>query len=638
MALYSPALGAPLFFDDIPNLLDNTLVQISGAQFDGWRVAALSSSAGEIERSVAMLSFAFNHVVSGELSPNALKLTNLLLHVACAGLVYGFTGMLFRSPALRDEANGSARSSWVPMLAALLWLLHPLHVSTVMYSVQRMAQLSTFFTLAGLVFYLHHRLQWAQRKFDPVTVKARAMPVFLWLALLGMLAVFSKENGALLPWLIVATEVALFKSVWCGRRSRSMAILGWVLLVLPIVFLAVIFVFAPEWVLDRYDTREFTLSERLLTQARVLWYYVSWTFVPSLTQLGFFHDDIVLSRGLFAPVTTLPAVLGWLFLLVSAYVLRSRLPLFFFAVLFFLVAHSLESSVIPLEMVFEHRNYLPSVALAIFGAYGLTRAGEILRKKAPSFSGWVPGAVVLLVFSLLLGTRAYMWRDDFSFARFNVVNHPESPRANFYYANVLYSKFLEASDEELAEDERAALAVSARHYYLKMHTLDSRDIAALVMLYQLDAWHFPGLAQQQDWLSKIEALAVARRLQRSDTTALGALVRHVLSAQDSHSDMTRVDALLETLRKRDPGKLGLLALRYRLLKGQPERRAEIGSMLEEYVARKPKSRKAAAYLAQFHGGSPDDGALAETYAAVGRWLANDATWQEVSEIRAVFEP
>jgi len=55
VALYFPALGGPLFFDDVPNLVDNPQVQIDGRSFVAWRVAALSTSAGELERPGAML-------------------------------------------------------------------------------------------------------------------------------------------------------------------------------------------------------------------------------------------------------------------------------------------------------------------------------------------------------------------------------------------------------------------------------------------------------------------------------------------------------------------------------------------------------------------------------------------------------
>ena len=46
---------------------------------------------------------------------------------------------------------------WPLALASCLWLLHALHVSTVLYTVQRMAQLSALFVFAGLLVYSYGR-------------------------------------------------------------------------------------------------------------------------------------------------------------------------------------------------------------------------------------------------------------------------------------------------------------------------------------------------------------------------------------------------------------------------------------------------------------------------------------------------
>ena len=107
IALYGPALGGPLFFDDIPNLVDNALVQISGDSFDAWRAAALSTSAGALERPVSMLTFAANHVFAGEFSSFALKATNLVMHLVTGGLVYWLALLVMSAPAMtRRGAEG----------------------------------------------------------------------------------------------------------------------------------------------------------------------------------------------------------------------------------------------------------------------------------------------------------------------------------------------------------------------------------------------------------------------------------------------------------------------------------------------------------------------------------------------------
>ncbi len=80
---YGQALDGPLFFDDVPNLLANDLVQIDGKSFDDWRVAALSSDSGVLFRPVSMLTFALNYVAVGGFTAPSLKATNLVIHLLC---------------------------------------------------------------------------------------------------------------------------------------------------------------------------------------------------------------------------------------------------------------------------------------------------------------------------------------------------------------------------------------------------------------------------------------------------------------------------------------------------------------------------------------------------------------------------
>ena len=148
---YGVALNGPLFFDD--ELLANQQVQIDGTTFDDWRVAALSAESGLLYRPVAMLTFAINHAVVGAFTPFSLTATNVAIHLVVGALLYLFALAVLQTPALRAHRLSTYQLKVVALLAASIWLLHPIHVSTVLYAVQRMAQLSTLFTLAGLLVF-----------------------------------------------------------------------------------------------------------------------------------------------------------------------------------------------------------------------------------------------------------------------------------------------------------------------------------------------------------------------------------------------------------------------------------------------------------------------------------------------------
>lgn len=622
---YGVALNGPLFFYDEPNLLANQQVQIDGTTFDDWRVAALSAESGLLYRPVAMLTFAINHAVVGAFTPFSLKATNLAIHLSVGVLLYFFALAVLQTPALHGHRLDPYQSRIVALLAASIWLLHPIHVSTVLYAVQRMAQLSTLFTLAGLLVFTRYRLHWTERGATHGEVLAAA----LWIALLGLLAVLSKENGALLPWLIAVLEVTLFRGVWRGQSRGRLVALGWLALFLPLLLLGAVFLVAPELMVGRYGGREFTLEERLLTQARVLWQYLSWMAVPNIIGMGIFHDDIPISQSLWSPVTTALSLLAWAVVLSAALLWHRRYPLVACALLFYLVAHSMESTVWPLEMVFEHRNYLPSMGFAVLAALGIVKG--VARVERLRLRALVGGLLGLLLVLLLIRTNA--WTDELSLARFNVINHPQSPRANFFYGNALFKRFQQSEALQLDEEEQRALAVTSRRYFDNMRTMDERNFPALVMLYQLDTLYFPGLAQKNDWLDVMMELAQTRRLQSSDRTALAALVDFSMKPPGG-AERARVGELLARLVERYPHRIDLVGLQYRFVMATaPEQKDTLLLTLERAAARNADSPQAAVLLANYYGNAD----LGNTYDQLLEWQRRDQLRRELPLVRALFE-
>jgi hypothetical protein len=561
---YGAALKGPLFFDDGPNLLYNDFVKIDGTRFDDWRAAALSSGAGLTRRPVSMLTFALDHALFGAFSPAHLKAFNLVIHCAVALLIFGLAQALFASPALEKIRLGDGRP--LALLAAVLWILHPLHVSTVLYAVQRMAQLSTLFVVAGLLVYCRYRLRWVQNRAETGEVLSAA----LWLFLLLVLAVFSKENGALLPWLILVIELTLFRGIWHQRRRPWLIRAGWLMFMLSVVCLALLYLCRPEFLTVGYSTREFTLDERILTQGRILWHYLYWLLIPDIGAMGFQHDDIELSRSLFSPLTTWVALLAWFGVVLCSWFLRNRFSLLLFAVLFYLVAHAMESTVLPLEMVYEHRNYLPAVGVAVSVAGML---GWVV-KIVPQIRLGVAAAGILVVMAVLLVARTQTWSDEIVLARVNVENHPSSPRSRFFYANALFKRYERKEELQLNEQEELELAVAARHHFLKMHEIDGRDLAPLVMLYQIDSTLFSRMPDQVDWLKRMGILLQSRRLQASDYSALVGLINY-FSHDAANADRKRFIAILDELIHRYPQNAQLLVYKFKFLSADDEVSPEV---------------------------------------------------------------
>jgi protein O-mannosyl-transferase len=551
VAIYWPGLAGPLLFDDKSALTDNEAVKIDGDSFDEWRVAAFSSNSGPLRRPIAMMSFAANHVVAGNFSPTGLKAVNLAVHLSISVLLYLFFNVVL-------DALGIVRDRYTRQMLAVtasaIWLLHPLNVSTVLYAVQRMAQWASFFVISGLLVFMRYRMSWRETGASFGECLAAA----LWLLLFTVLAALSKENGALLPWLVIVLEVCIFRGVWAGHPNTWLRGAGWILLFIPLVAVVSVLLIAPERLTAVFAGREFTLEERLLTQGRLLWRYLGWICLPNINDMGFQHDDIPISTGLFQPLTTFLSLLAWVVLLVLSFLLRGRFPLLLLAVLFFLVGHSMESTILPLEMVYEHRNYLPAMMIYLLLASVLV----LPAARSQRVEVWLPATGALVVLSLLLLLRVQTWSDELTLSRSNLAQHPESSRSNYFYANALLRHFRRSEERGLSERERSESLLLSRHYFERMYQTNERDVAALVMLFYLDGQYFTELQQQVDWLAKLDELLDTRRLQPSDWNALSMLF-DIFSSEGNFADDLRINGLLDKLADRYPDSAEVLRYRYR---------------------------------------------------------------------------
>lgn len=438
VGIYAGGLPGGFLFDDTPNL--KALGADGGVvDWSTFRAYLTSGFAGPTGRPLSLLSFLLD---DNDWPSNAawFKPTNLALHLLC-GLLLAWATLLL----LRRYGSTEARAQWAAVFIAGAWLLHPFLVSTTLYVVQRMSQLAALFVLAGLCGYLHGR----------GLLAARPRAAYRWMGgaiLLGTLfAVLSKENGALLPLLIGVIEFCWPQD---QRNPRPALVFRALFLWLPslaiLAYLASTIDFAP----DRWPHRPFNQLERLLTQPRILWDYLANWFLPRIEGQGLYRDDIVISRDLFTPASTLPAIVGLVGLTLTALLMRRRWPLFSLAVLFFLAAHLIESSVIGLELYFEHRNYLPAVFLFL----PLLPVCDTLARRVSRRVGVLLPVLILALLASMTWQRVQLWQDTERLQIYWATKAVDSPRAQNALAS--YYARLGLIDEGIAHIEDAAARMS----------------------------------------------------------------------------------------------------------------------------------------------------------------------------------
>lgn len=424
---YLPGLWGPFVFDDKPNLLSNPFIRLRALDWSSLRDAAFSNQNGLFYRPVASLSFALNYYAADGFASLPFKLTNLIIHALNGYFVFLLARLICaRLQKLGSEGNAHIPEI-VPIVVTAFWLLHPLQLTSVLYVVQRMNSLSAFFTLAGLLLFMHGR----QRVERGVSGGLRLMLV----GVIGGagLGVLCKENAALLPVYALVLELTCFSPSNLDRTHRLRIRLFFVaVLGLPALAAAAYTVIHPDFILGPYRSRTFSLGERLLTQPRVLFYYVGLALFPSRHALGLFHDDFVKSTGLFEPVTTVIAVAGWMLIVALAITFRRRAPVLFLGVGWFLGGHLMESSVFALEMVHEHRNYLPLFGILFSATYALLCLFDRADVDARI------SAVVVVLAALTLGfvtnSRAYSWSSTGVLLETLIKHRPEAARTHGFYA------------------------------------------------------------------------------------------------------------------------------------------------------------------------------------------------------------
>ena len=415
---YWPALQGPFVFDDF-NVLDS-LGNFGGVRdWDTFKAFVLGGPAGPTGRPLAMLSFLVD-ANNWPADPWSFKRTNLIVHLANGLLL----GVLTRQILVRVGLD-SRRAAWLALFSVAAWMLHPFLVSTTMYVVQRMTQLAMLFTTAGMVTYLYGRSLVESNKARAYVVMTAGLVGF---TVLGALC---KESGALLPMLLLVLELTILSA---ADRPSAPIDKRWsgLFLVLPSVLVVASLAqsFLRADIFEMAPVREFSLYERLLTQPRVVATYLQHWFVPKLYTSGVFQDHIVKSTGLITPITTLAAAILHLGVIAFAVVRRRQMPLLAFAILFFYSYHLLESTVLNLELYFEHRNYLP-VAFLFLPLIVFVGAKVDGRKAA------VASVAVLIVLGGFTRYSATVWSDFNNMVAASAYKAPTSARAQVLYARIL---------------------------------------------------------------------------------------------------------------------------------------------------------------------------------------------------------
>jgi Flp pilus assembly protein TadD len=448
--VYTRSIKGPFVFDDTINIRDNLNIRLTTLTFD--RIIKAGIESPSPHRPVANISFALNYYFNGY-DTAGYHLINILMHILTGIILFYLIKITlellsaqklkfrFETNILPDTPNGASHNVtdlristspysfsqgsnellFLSFFTAFIWLVHPIQTQTVSYLVQRSNCMAAMFYILSFLFYVKARLS---------NLKGKKLALFLGCIISGILSLGSKEIAATLPFFIFLYEWYFFQDINFGWLKRNSIYLFCFLGIVTLLLFFYMDGHPIERILSTYNHRDFTLQQRVLTEFRVIIYYISLILFPHPKRLNLLHD-FTISHSFIHPITTLISLIAILSLIVTAILTAKKERLLSFCILWFLGNLVIESSIIGLEIVFEHRLYLPSMFFILVFVSFVYRIGN---------SKWIGGILlcaVVIVFSVWTYQRNIIWSDDMSLWQDCVVKSPHKPRQHYNLGVVL---------------------------------------------------------------------------------------------------------------------------------------------------------------------------------------------------------
>jgi Flp pilus assembly protein TadD len=422
--IYSNTFKAPFVFDDNMNIQNNTSIRLGKLTIENI-VTAVSESHLQ-SRPIANISFALNYYFH-QYNVTGYHVVNVLIHVTTGIFLYFFVKTTLHLPLLHFK---DTTATWIASFTVLLWLVHPLHTQSVTYIVQRMNSMASMFYVLSMLLYTRGRL---------TSDKRRRWLLFTGCILAGILAIGSKEIALTIPFFLLLYEWYFFQDlslIWFKKYLISFA---GVMVFLALSALMYMGTETLHNILVVPGDFDFTLTERVLTEFRVVIVYLKLLLFPHPSQLNIDYD-FPLSRSLFDPISTLFALGTIIGMFGLALYISKKERLLSFCVLWFFGNLVIESSVIMLDILFEHRTYLPSMLLSLLVVTLVVRYTKLPWLRV------VVLCAVALVYAVWTYERNSLWANEIALWSDCVVKSPHKarPHTNLGYALMSQGNLKEA--------------------------------------------------------------------------------------------------------------------------------------------------------------------------------------------------
>ena len=480
VTIYSNTFNASWHLDDYPNIVTNKKIHLTelspSALCDSFQLSKNILNA-RLSRPLSFLSLALNWYI-GNQQVIGYHIVNIIIHILASGFLYLFLLSVLKTPRLAGRFQGD--ESNIALLASVLWAIHPIQTQAITYIIQRMASMSAMFYILGMLCYIRGRFQ---------TEKRPRWAFFSGSMICMLLAMASKENTITFPLSIGLVEIIFFQS-FSSSENRKTCFRIAIAATLTTLAIAILLLFAmfPD-PLSTFQTlsgkRSYSLTERLMSEPRIVMNYLIQIFYPLLNRFSIEHP-ITISTSLVEPITTLFSLLSITGLLVFGLLRIVKFPALSLAILFYFLNQIVESSFISLELVFEHRNYLPSLFLFLPVAIGAIQGLRYFHRENKQVMFFLCSSVLTLLL-IVIGMTTFMrngiWDSDKTLWEDAIKKSPLSARpwgslAYYYFTTGNYDKALGLYEVSLTKQRITGFypAIALRNMgsiYLIKHDYDS---------------------------------------------------------------------------------------------------------------------------------------------------------------------
>jgi len=343
LAAYSNTFTASFHFDDNPAIIENYMIR--HVTIDNI-VSLLKGN-----RPVVNMSLLLNYQLNG-VNVIGWHIFNIGCHIGNSIFVFTLILWTLTMPVLHERYRASAK--WMALFGALLFGVHPIQTESVTYIITRTELLATFFYLTTFLLFIK-------------AVQNKSMGYYAATVASAALSMGSKEWAVTLPALLM-----LYDFLFLSEGKIRPVVGRWMLYIAVCVTWVIVFrtlsLFTPGGStgigFDVHSNTGLNAQTYFLTSLNVIWTYIRLMFLPINQNLDY---DYKVAKTLFE-LPTIVSFIGHLVVVGGSFwlYLKKGLRLVPFGVAWFYIGLSPVQSFVPIiDVIFEHRVYMPSVGFFI---------------------------------------------------------------------------------------------------------------------------------------------------------------------------------------------------------------------------------------------------------------------------------